>query len=125
MLIYFGDGKGGFSNSALELEDLMNDYSFAIGDLNHDGNLDLAVNTIRFAPTTGDHLAIYLGDGGGGFVPGNELPTNPRPPEIALGDLNDDSKSISSLAAPDLIMMQGFFSLLTWGMARGILPRSN
>jgi hypothetical protein len=90
ILIYFGDGNGGFSNSALELEDLMNDYSFAIGDLNHDGNLDLAVNTIRFATTTDDHVSIYLSDGAGGFVPGAELPTNPRPAAIALGDLNDD-----------------------------------
>ena len=32
MLIYFGDGHGGFSNSAFELEDLDNDYSFAVGD---------------------------------------------------------------------------------------------
>ena len=125
MLIYFGDGKGGLSNSAFELEDLTNDYSFAIGDLNHDGNLGLAVNTIRFSTTTDDHVAIYLGDGAGGFVPGNELPTNPRPADIALGDLNEDGNIdiIVGGAGPD--NDTGLFSLPTWGMARGILPRSN
>jgi len=91
ILIYFGDGNGNFSNSALELEDdIPNNFSFAVGDFNNDGNPDLAASVILLNVGSQDHVAIFLGDGMGGFTLVHEIPTNRKPSDLALGDLNGD-----------------------------------
>jgi hypothetical protein len=89
MLLYFGDGNGGFSDHATELEDLSNDYSFAVRDLNEDGNLDLAVITF-VNKNAGTQVKILLGDGAGNFTKKAQFTVNPKASDIILGDLNQD-----------------------------------
>jgi len=86
ILIYFGQGHGSFSNSALELEDLRQDFSFAVGDLNRDGNADLVV--IKFEG--GAKAAVFLGDGTGNFTKASEFAVDALTPAAVLTDLNHD-----------------------------------
>jgi hypothetical protein len=89
MLIYFGKGHGSFSNSALELEDLPKDYSFAVGDVNGDGNLDLVVIKDDGA---GPKAVVFLGDGAGNFTKGKEFAVSTLASAAVLVDLNHDGK---------------------------------
>jgi len=89
ILIYLGLGSGGFSNSALEIEDLGNDNTFAVGDLNHDGKLDLAVLELINAAKT-SNVIILLGDGSGGFTNASQFTISATAATISLGDLNHD-----------------------------------
>jgi hypothetical protein len=90
MLIYFGDGNGGFSDHATEIEGLTNDYSFAVGDLNHDGNLDLAVIEFVGKGPTGTRVEIYLGDGAGNFAEKSRITVGQKAADIILGDMDHD-----------------------------------
>ena len=85
VVLYFGDGKGGFtlgtSSSAAS------PTASSIGDFNGDGNIDLAIASSTGAPS------ILLGRGDGTFsqapaasVPGTNLD------QIAAGDFNGDGK---------------------------------
>ena len=85
MLIYFGKGQGRFSNSALELEDLPEDFTFAVGDLNRDGNADLVVTK----SDAGAKAVVFLGDGVGNFTKVNEFAIESVAP-VVLVDLNHD-----------------------------------
>ena len=89
ILIYFGLGSGGFSNSAVEIEDLSNDNSFVVGDLNHDGKLDLAVLELVAAKQTST-VVILLGDGTGSFTNASQFTVSATAATISLGDLNND-----------------------------------
>jgi FG-GAP-like repeat len=88
MLIYFGQGHGSFSNSALELEDLPKDYSFAVGDVNRDGNIDLVV----VKDDRGTKAVVFLGNGAGDFTRADEFPVNTLASAAVLVDLNHDGK---------------------------------
>jgi hypothetical protein len=85
ILIYLGQGHGSFSNSALELENLYQNYSFAVGDLNRDGNADLLV----IKSEGGAVAVVFLGDGAGNFAEANEFAVNAAAPAV-LVDLNHD-----------------------------------
>jgi hypothetical protein len=70
-------------------------FAVAIGDLNGDGHMDLAIAdapTITSENTGRDGLFILLGDGTGRFQPlkGSPFPTGKSPSRIAIGDLNRD-----------------------------------
>ncbi len=64
----------------------------AAGDLNHDGNLDLAVTTWCYACGPNDRVSILLGNGDGSFQPHVDYQVQDEPNDIALGDFNGDGK---------------------------------
>jgi hypothetical protein len=90
--ILLGDGKGGFKQAAgspFPAGD--NPSDIAVGDVNGDGNLDLA-----FANHDTPYLAVLTGDGKGAFRPTPGSPftvqSKPHPHGVAVADFNGDSK---------------------------------
>ncbi|HYT07672.1 MAG TPA: VCBS repeat-containing protein, partial [Rugosimonospora sp.] len=88
--VYFGDGKGNWSLHSRLPEPrpgpTMPGRALVVGDLNHDGHLDLVAAFQRWG------TYIYYGDGKGSFSGG---PATFRLPEqtaesLALGDVNKD-----------------------------------
>lgn len=67
----------------LTLDRPVNPESVALGDINADGTPDLLVATFG-------GLSVSLGDGQGGFVAEELLPTGSRPTHVLLADLNLD-----------------------------------
>ena len=59
----------------------------ATGDFNGDGNLDLAVNATGF-----DNVAIFLGDGLGGFSLIGHVASDTLPKGLAVGDVDRDGR---------------------------------
>ncbi|WP_139923195.1 FG-GAP-like repeat-containing protein [Hymenobacter sp. DG01] len=85
--VRLGDGKGRFAPPpAPTPADISSIGTYpgclALGDLNNDGNLDFVTNiTVQFSP----RLAIYLGDGRGGFSP---LPASVPPVPIRFDQVD-------------------------------------
>ena len=86
--VYFGDGTGNWTLHTRLPEPrpgpTMPGRALVVGDLNHDGHLDLVAAFQRWG------LYVYYGDGRGGFTGGT---ATFRPPEqtaesLALGDVN-------------------------------------
>ena len=78
------------------------DYYVAVGDLNNDGNQDMAVLTEGSIPA----VALFLGRGDGTFRAGSVYNIATRAPDsIALADLNNDGNL-------DLIMGDGDTGLI-------------
>jgi FG-GAP-like repeat len=95
--VLLGDGHGGFREAGRSpFAAGMAPWAVAIGDMNKDGNLDLAV--IPYAPEVKDvsrlGMTVLLGDGRGGFTTMRgspfSLPGCGGPDRIAVGDLNGD-----------------------------------
>jgi len=94
--ILLGDGKGNFhepKGSPFPCGD--SPFGVAIGDINGDGNPDLAI--INSPSITADNkgrdgLTVLLGDGTGKFttMPGSPFTTGAAPSRVAIGDLNND-----------------------------------
>jgi hypothetical protein len=88
--ILLGDGQGGFKPSPGSPFPAGNDPNdLAIGDVNNDGNVDLA-----FANHDTTYLTVLVGDGKGGFKPASGSPftvqSKPHPHGIAMADFNGD-----------------------------------
>jgi hypothetical protein len=60
------------------------------GDFNKDGVIDIAVTYFTGSTETASHLQILLGDGAGGFNPGQNIVINPQCNNIRANDLNKD-----------------------------------
>lgn len=91
--ILLGDGKGKFSKQLFDAGNTP--FGVATGDLNNDGNTDLAIvnaPTISGGKPGKDGLTILLGDGKGNFsmLPGSPFDTGLGPTRVAIGDLNND-----------------------------------
>jgi VCBS repeat protein len=88
--ILLADGAGGFKSAAGSPFPTGNDPNdLAIGDVNNDGNLDLA-----FANHDTKYLTVLNGDGKGGFKPAPGSPftvqSRPHPHGVAIGDFDGD-----------------------------------
>ena len=82
----------GFFAKAKSFPTELKGYSMAVGDLNGDGNSDLAVASVG--------VAVLLGNGNGGF--GKPRLTGPGTPSsgVAIGDLNGDGNPDLAVTHP-------------------------
>jgi predicted nucleotidyltransferase len=82
--------------------------SVAVGDFNHDDNLDIVV-----ANSGTNNIDILLGDGSGNFSLEQIYPTgdNSKPSSIALGDFNSDNHLdivVANSQADNIIIFCGY-----------------
>jgi VCBS repeat-containing protein len=89
--VLLGNGGGTFSAATPYPTGSVLPLSVAIGDLNGDGHLDLAVANYG-DPSFGDGtISVFLGDGDGTFSAATQYSTGtPGPQSVAIGDLNGD-----------------------------------
>ena len=91
LLIYFGDGRGGFPTPSQEIETAPNPFGMADGDLNGDGNMDLAILAPKKTGAT-SQLSILLGDGTGKFTL-RTMDVPPSPSSVQIADCDGDGKA--------------------------------
>jgi hypothetical protein len=116
-LLYFGDGKGNFPAPPLE-EGVTHPFGMDAGDLNGDGNLDIAVGSLSIGAST---VTILLGDGAGGFTI-STFSVNDGPASNMIGDLNNDGipDIVVAGALPSGLGSAGNFVTTYLGNGRGI-----
>ena len=110
------DGKGNFaaqiryptSANTHNATVASGDLRVAIGDLNADGHLDLAVPNYG-----GNSVGIFLGVGDGTFAPEAPTPAGSFPDAIAIGDLNGDGHPDLEVATNNASNGQGVVQILT------------
>lgn len=97
--VALGNGSGGFSQApGSPFRVGRSPYPLAIGDLNGDGHLDMAVTSTGLGPAgpqgaSNPPLAALVGDGGGGFRRSDIALKTPRTWFVSIGDLNGDRKA--------------------------------
>jgi hypothetical protein len=118
--ILLGNGDGTFrhlADYATGCGSNGTDCTAAVGDLNGDGKLDLAV---RNSPA--NTVSVFLGNGDGTFQPPLSFPTCPNPNQVAIGDFNGDGRL--DLVAADLGTTDVTVLLQTTGVAVSLTPDS-
>jgi uncharacterized repeat protein (TIGR01451 family) len=87
--VLLGDGHGGFGSATPYPTDGAFSFSVAVGDLNGDGNPDVAVTNINSGT-----VSALLGDGNGGLGAPATFSTGTSfdlaPSTVAIGDMNGD-----------------------------------
>lgn len=85
--IYFGNGNGTFqSPTSADVYQVGNQpLNIVVGDLNHDGYLDLVT-----ADGLGSHISVLLGQANGLFAQAQQYATGGLPQSITIGDFNRD-----------------------------------
>jgi hypothetical protein len=114
--VFMNDGKGNFaaqvryptSANTHNATVASGDLRVAIGDLNADGHLDLAVPNYG-----GNSVGIFLGVGDGTFAPETPTPAGSFPDAIAVGDLNGDGRPDLEVATNNPSNGQGVVQILT------------
>ena len=90
LTVLLGNGTGGFTAAPGNPFTVGSDpQSVAVGDLNKDGKLDLAIANFNDSTVT-----VLLGNGNGGFTQaaGSPLAVGSQPVFVAVGDFNGDGK---------------------------------
>lgn len=87
LLVYLGNGTGGFSTNSVGFDPAFSPYAITAGDLNRDGRLDLIS-----ANAADDNISVFIGDGAGGFAPRVNYAVGDSPGSITAADLNRDGK---------------------------------
>jgi hypothetical protein len=126
--VLLGTGKGTFGSAntftlpnVIENQFAQIPLAVAVGDLNHDGKLDLVVAAAAefFSGSTKGYLDVFLGQGDGTFKVGSITPINSsfalalrgffEPVQIALADFNGDGNLdvVTSNPANSLAFQQG------------------
>ncbi len=114
--ILLADGKGGFHESVgspFACGD--NPFNMAIGDVNADGNPDLAIVNSPSSMAEGkgrNGLAVLLNDGQGKFtmLKGSPVPAGQNPNRVAIGDVNGDG--INDIVSSDFDGNQVFLFVM-------------
>jgi len=92
--VLLADGKGGFNEApGSPFDSNRQPFAVAIGDVNGDGNPDLAIGHYsgHITDTSGDRMTILLGAGNGTFRQAwSQLVPGKAPTRVEIGDVNGD-----------------------------------
>jgi hypothetical protein len=89
LLLYAGNGDGTFGPPRIETK-FGAGGPVALADVNHDGNLDLAVAVESEGPVPPSTFSVALGNGDGSFRAGIDYPTVIVPRATVIADLDGD-----------------------------------
>lgn len=107
-----GNGDGTFG-AGEDLAPGLSPTAMAAGDIDGDGDLDVAITDARVEDgTTFYEVHLLRGEGNGTFTPGPVLVSHTSPSTLALGDLNKDGRA-------DLVVLRSLYPAFELGFFQG------